>query len=58
MRSAAKDAYRFSLEMSARWRAELAAANPTSSRCGRRTQRSEGIGDFLEGKYRPGLPPA
>ena len=30
--------------------------SPTSSRCGRRILwRSEGIGDFLQGKYRPGL---
>ena len=53
---ACKEGYRFSLEMSAEAALNFAAAK--SDQLTLRQQgswRSEGIGDFLEGKYRPGL---
>ena len=55
--AACKDGYRFSLEMSADAALNFAnAKSDFSSRCGRTIAgRSEGIGDFLSGKYRPGL---
>lgn len=54
--AACKDGYRFSLEMSAD--AALNFANAKSDQLSLRQNdswRSEGIGDFLSGKYRPGL---
>ena len=53
---ACKEGYRFSLEMSAEASMNFTAAK--SDQLSLRQQdswRSEGIGDFLEGKYRPGL---
>ena len=54
--SAAKDAYRFSLEMSGEAALNYAAAKSDQlSMRQNDSWRSEGIGDFLQGKYRPGL---
>ena len=54
--AATKDGYRFSLEMSAEAALNFAAAKSDQlSMRQKDSWRSEGIGDFLEGKYRPGL---
>jgi len=54
--TAAKDAYRFSLEMSAEAALNFAAAKSDQLSLRQKDAwRSEGIGDFLDGKYRPGL---
>ena len=53
---AAKDAYRFSLEMS--WEASIDYAFAKEQELIVRQKdafRNEGIGDFLKGKYKPGL---
>ena len=54
--AACKDGYRFSLEMSADAALNFAAAKSDQLTLRQKDcWRSEGIGDFLEGKYRPGL---
>jgi feruloyl-CoA hydratase/lyase len=54
--SACKDGYRFSLEMSAEAAMNYSAAKSDQlSMRQKDSWRSEGIGDFLQGKYRPGL---
>ncbi len=54
--TACKDGYRFSLEMSADAALNFAAAKSDQLSLRQKDSwRSEGIGDFLEGKYRPGL---
>ncbi len=54
--AACKDGYRFSLEMSADAAINYAAAKSDQLSLRQKDSwRSEGIGDFLEGKYRPGL---
>jgi trans-feruloyl-CoA hydratase/vanillin synthase len=53
---ATKDGYRYSLEMS--WEAAMSYSMAKEMELVQRTQdswRVEGIGDFLKGKYRPGL---
>jgi trans-feruloyl-CoA hydratase/vanillin synthase len=53
---ACKEGYRFSLEMSADAAINFAAAKSDQLTLRQKgSWRSEGIGDFLEGKYRPGL---
>jgi trans-feruloyl-CoA hydratase/vanillin synthase len=53
---ACKEAYRFSLEMSGDAAINFAAAKSDQLSLRQKDSwRSEGIGDFLEGKYRPGL---
>ena len=53
---ACKEGYRFSLEMSAEAALNFAAAKSDQlSMRQKDSWRSEGIGDFLQGKYRPGL---
>jgi trans-feruloyl-CoA hydratase/vanillin synthase len=53
---ACKEGYRFSLEMSAEAALNFAAAKSDQLTMRQKDSwRSEGIGDFLEGKYRPGL---
>jgi len=53
---ACKEGYRFSLEMSAEAALNFAAAKSDQLTLRQKDSwRSEGIGDFLEGKYRPGL---
>ena len=54
--TAAKDAYRFSLEMTGEAALNFAAAKSDQLTMRQNDSwRSEGIGDFLQGKYRPGL---
>ena len=54
--AACKDGYRFSLEMSADAALNFAAAKSDQLTLRQKDSwRSEGIGDFLQGKYRPGL---
>ena len=54
--AACKDGYRFSLEMSADAALNFAAAKSDQLSLRQKDSwRSEGIGDFLQGKYRPGL---
>src|SRR5439155_8476492 len=54
--AASKDGYRFSLEMSAEAALNFAAAKSDQLTLRQKDSwRSEGIGDFLDGKYRPGL---
>jgi hypothetical protein len=54
--TACKDGYRFSLEMSADAALNFAAAKSDQLTLRQKDSwRSEGIGDFLQGKYRPGL---
>jgi trans-feruloyl-CoA hydratase/vanillin synthase len=54
--TACKDGYRFSLEMSGEAALNFAAAKSDQLTLRQNDSwRSEGIGDFLEGKYRPGL---
>jgi trans-feruloyl-CoA hydratase/vanillin synthase len=54
--SACKDGYRFSLEMSLEASLNFAAAKSDQLSLRQKDAwRSEGIGDFLGGKYRPGL---
>jgi trans-feruloyl-CoA hydratase/vanillin synthase len=54
--TACKDGYRFSLEMSADAALNFAAAKSDQLTLRQKDSwRSEGIGDFLTGKYRPGL---
>jgi trans-feruloyl-CoA hydratase/vanillin synthase len=54
--AACKDGYRFSLEMSAEAALNFAAAKSDQLTLRQKDSwRSEGIGDFLGGKYRPGL---
>jgi trans-feruloyl-CoA hydratase/vanillin synthase len=54
--SACKDGYRFSLEMTADAAINYAAAKSDQLTLRQKDSwRSEGIGDFLQGKYRPGL---
>jgi feruloyl-CoA hydratase/lyase len=54
--AACKDGYRFSLEMSAEAALNFAAAKSDQLTLRQNDSwRSEGIGDFLDGKYRPGL---
>ena len=54
--TACKDGYRFSLEMSADAALNFAAAKSDQLTLRQKDSwRSEGISDFLEGKYRPGL---
>ena len=54
--AACKDGYRFSLEMSAEAALNYAAAKSDQLTLRQKDSwRSEGIGDFLQGKYRPGL---
>jgi trans-feruloyl-CoA hydratase/vanillin synthase len=54
--AACKDGYRFSLEMSGEAALNFAAAKSDQLTLRQNDSwRSEGIGDFLEGKYRPGL---
>jgi trans-feruloyl-CoA hydratase/vanillin synthase len=54
--AACKDGYRFSLEMSADAALNFAAAKSDQLTLRQKDSwRSAGIGDFLEGKYRPGL---
>jgi len=54
--AACKDGYRFSLEMSAEAALNFAAAKSDQLTLRQKDSwRSEGIGDFLDGKYRPGL---
>jgi trans-feruloyl-CoA hydratase/vanillin synthase len=54
--SACKDGYRFSLEMSADAAINYAAAKSDQLTLRQKDSwRNEGIGDFLQGKYRPGL---
>jgi trans-feruloyl-CoA hydratase/vanillin synthase len=53
---ACKDGYRFSLEMSAEASMNFTAAKSDQLTLRQKDSwRSEGIGDFLDGKYRPGL---
>jgi trans-feruloyl-CoA hydratase/vanillin synthase len=53
---ACKDGYRFSLEMSGDAAINFAAAKSDQLTLRQKDSwRSQGIGDFLEGKYRPGL---
>jgi trans-feruloyl-CoA hydratase/vanillin synthase len=54
--AACKDGYRFSLEMSGEAAINYAAAKSDQLTLRQKDSwRSEGIGDFLQGKYRPGL---
>ena len=54
--AACKDGYRFALEMSAEAALNFAAAKSDQLSLRQKDSwRSEGIGDFLTGKYRPGL---
>ncbi len=54
--SACKDGYRFSLEMTTEAALNYAAAKSDQLTLRQKDSwRSEGIGDFLQGKYRPGL---
>jgi feruloyl-CoA hydratase/lyase len=54
--TACKEGYRFSLEMSAEAALNFAAAKSDQLTLRQKDSwRSEGIGDFLQGKYRPGL---
>jgi feruloyl-CoA hydratase/lyase len=54
--TACKDGYRFSLEMSAEAALNFSAAKSDQLTLRQKDSwRSEGIGDFLDGKYRPGL---
>jgi feruloyl-CoA hydratase/lyase len=54
--TACKDGYRFSLEMSAEAALNFAAAKSDQLSLRQNDSwRSEGIGDFLQGKYQPGL---
>ena len=54
--AACKDGYKFSLEMSSEAAINYAAAKSDQLSLRQKDAwRSEGIGDFLEGKYRPGL---
>ena len=54
--TACKDGYRFSLEMTADAAINYAAAKSDQLTLRQKDSwRSEGIGDFLKGKYRPGL---
>jgi trans-feruloyl-CoA hydratase/vanillin synthase len=54
--TACKEAYRFSLEMSGEAALNYAAAKSDQLSLRQNDSwRSEGIGDFLQGKYRPGL---
>lgn len=54
--TACKEAYRFSLEMSGEAALNFAAAKSDQLTLRQNDAwRSEGIGDFLQGKYRPGL---
>jgi feruloyl-CoA hydratase/lyase len=54
--AACKDGYRFSLEMSADAALNFAAAKSDQLSLRQKDSwRSEGIGDFLSGKYKPGL---
>lgn len=54
--TACKEGYRFSLEMSAEAALNFAAAKSDQLTLRQKDSwRSEGIGNFLQGKYRPGL---
>ncbi|HEY1362729.1 MAG TPA: p-hydroxycinnamoyl CoA hydratase/lyase [Xanthobacteraceae bacterium] len=54
--TACKDGYRFSLEMSGEAALNFAAAKSDQLTLRQKDSwRSQGIGDFLQGKYRPGL---
>ena len=54
--TACKDGYRFSLEMTTEAALNYAAAKSDQLTLRQKDSwRSEGIGDFLQGKYRPGL---
>ena len=54
--TACKEGYRFSLEMSADAAINYAAAKSDQLTMRQKDSwRNEGIGDFLQGKYRPGL---